>query len=165
MKKEMATMARDSRQLSPTAMMLLANCHVAALKASEIQYAMVRVSKPQDPKKMNLLNLTDKTQRAPFSTMKRDRIQIEVGPAGNSLCESRLGLGDAETGSSEYHRGTMEYYSKPKKCSTRDHVEHWSRVKNREEKKQLSLHADGLSCKGGVMQRRKYSASPSIHTQ
>jgi hypothetical protein len=49
-KKDMATMARDSRQLSPTAMMLLANCHVAALKASDIQYAMVGVSNAR-PKK------------------------------------------------------------------------------------------------------------------
>lgn len=29
----------------------------------------------------------------------RDGIEIEVGPAGISLCESRLGLGDAQTGS------------------------------------------------------------------
>jgi hypothetical protein len=83
----MATMARDSRQLSPTAMMLLANCHVAALKASDIQYAMVGVSNAKT-QKVNRRYLTDKTQWTPFSTTKRDRIEIEVGPAGISLCES-----------------------------------------------------------------------------
>lgn len=39
MKKEMATMMTASLQPRPTAIMLLANCQVAALKASEIQYA------------------------------------------------------------------------------------------------------------------------------
>jgi hypothetical protein len=39
-KKLSATMPSDSRQVSPTATMPAANCHVAALKASEIQYAM-----------------------------------------------------------------------------------------------------------------------------
>lgn len=37
MKKATATMEMDSRHVRPMAMMLLANCHVAALKASEIQ--------------------------------------------------------------------------------------------------------------------------------
>jgi hypothetical protein len=40
MKKLSATMPSDSRQVSPTATMPAANCHVAALNASEIQYAM-----------------------------------------------------------------------------------------------------------------------------
>lgn len=40
MKNERATMPSDSRQERPTAMMLDANCQVAALKASEIQYAI-----------------------------------------------------------------------------------------------------------------------------
>jgi hypothetical protein len=37
MKKLVATMPKLSRQDKPTAMMLAANCHVAALKASDIQ--------------------------------------------------------------------------------------------------------------------------------
>lgn len=45
MKKERATIPSDSRQERPTAMMLDANCQVAALKASETQYAIAdRVS-------------------------------------------------------------------------------------------------------------------------
>jgi hypothetical protein len=39
MKKERATIPMLSRHERPTAMMLDANCHVAELKASEIQYA------------------------------------------------------------------------------------------------------------------------------
>lgn len=44
MKKLRATTAILSRHVSPTAMTLAPNCHVAALKASEIQYAMKLVT-------------------------------------------------------------------------------------------------------------------------
>lgn len=44
MKKLRATTAILSRQVSPTAITLAPNCHVAALKASEIQYAMKLVT-------------------------------------------------------------------------------------------------------------------------
>ena len=44
MKKLSATMPKLSRQVNPTAIMPAANCQVAALKASEIQYAMKLVT-------------------------------------------------------------------------------------------------------------------------
>lgn len=44
MKKLTATTAMLSRHVSPTAMTLAPNCQVAALKASEIQYAMKLVT-------------------------------------------------------------------------------------------------------------------------
>lgn len=44
MKKLSATTAMLSRHVSPTAITLAPNCHVAALKASDIQYAMKLVT-------------------------------------------------------------------------------------------------------------------------
>lgn len=43
-KKLSATTAMLSRHVSPTAITLAPNCHVAALKASDIQYAMKLVT-------------------------------------------------------------------------------------------------------------------------
>ena len=44
MKKARATMPRDSRQVRPIAMMLDANCHVAALEAVSTMRIMIEVS-------------------------------------------------------------------------------------------------------------------------
>lgn len=94
MKKETATMASDSRQLRPTAMILLANCQVAALKASEIQYAGSLAYRSGS----RLGDRTDETERPPMSLMERNRIEITVRPAGIALRKGRFGLGDSKTG-------------------------------------------------------------------
>jgi hypothetical protein len=44
MKKLSATIPKLSRHESPTAMIPAANCHVAGLKASDIQYAIILVT-------------------------------------------------------------------------------------------------------------------------
>lgn len=106
MKNERATMPSDSRQERPTAMMLDANCQVAALKASDIQYAIANsisiaermvLGTPLGPQKETRGGGdTEKAKRAPESASAGNRVQVEIRPARIATGECGLRLCDAK---------------------------------------------------------------------
>ena len=92
MKKLMATMDMDSLQVRPMAIILLANSHVAALKASDIQYAMKLIT-------LRLVSIISRYRwktLPPFPSMSWNRIKILVRPSGVSFCECRFRAVDLE---------------------------------------------------------------------
>lgn len=95
-------------------MILLANCHVAALKASEIQYARDGVSDKDRPfnwGQIRPMQVTDQVHYTPFSSKERDWIQIQIRPSRVALCKDRLGLGDPQSRPGEAHSGRWQQRS------------------------------------------------------
>jgi hypothetical protein len=86
--------------------MPLANSQVAALKASEIQYAVRTHHRQPALQLTSQRSRTNETSDSPFPPMKRNRVQIQIRPPPVTFCKSRLGLGHAQPGTFELHVGS-----------------------------------------------------------